>query len=341
LAETVRTEQLARLRAQLAYARGRSRFYRDRLKNFSAKGFSWNDLPALPFTTARDILDWKSFLCVSQGSVERVVTLESSGTSGPEKRLAFSAADLAATKEFFRVGMGQLVQKGDRGLALWPGAQRPHGVSALLREALVEEKVTVFMGEPLADTENLRREIIRYNPHVIIAAPRQLAVLVALLSGKEPLDVDQLALRGILASAESLPSKLARMLQNRYGLLVLDHYGMTETGYGGGVECPAHDGYHLRELDIFVEIVAIESGQPLPEGQAGEIVITTLTREAMPLIRYRTGDVASLLPGPCRCGSPLRRLSPIKGRIVHEGATYRIATITKGSFRERSVHASL
>ena len=339
LAEAVREEQLARLRAQLDYARTRSRFYHEHLKGISGQSFSWADLSGLPFTTARDLHDWKRFLCVSQDGVERVVTIQSSGTSGPPKRLAFSRADLAATKDFFQIGMTQLVHNGDRVLALWPGAQRPYGVSALLREALGEKGVAVFSGEPLAKPDSLRREMAKYNPHAIIAAPRQLAPLVALLSPS--LDIRRLALGGILSSTETLPSELVHILQNRYGLLVLDHYGMTETGYGGGVECPAHDGYHLRELDIFFEIVDIESGMPLPDGEAGELVITTLAREAMPLIRYRTGDAASMLPGPCRCGSPLRRLSAIRGRIVRKDAAYSIEQLVKGIFCERTAHASL
>jgi phenylacetate-coenzyme A ligase PaaK-like adenylate-forming protein len=273
--------------------------------------------------------------------VERIVTVHSSGTSGPPKRLAFSQGDLAATREFFQIGMAQLVRSGDRALVLWPGAKRPYGVSALLREALGETGVTVWAGAPLASPDSLRREITEYDPHILIAAPRQLAPLVALSSGEGSVDVRRIALRGILSSAESLPPELVRILQKRYGFLVLDHYGMTETGYGGGVECPAHDGYHLRELDIFVEIVDIESGRPLAAGQEGEIVVTTLTREAMPLIRYRTGDVASLLPGPCRCGSPVRRLSSIQGRIVRKNTAYSIENIAKGSFCERTAHASL
>jgi phenylacetate-coenzyme A ligase PaaK-like adenylate-forming protein len=340
LAAALREEQIARLRAQLDFARTHSRFYRERLKSVPAHFFR-EDLSCLPFTTAGDLRDWKSFLCVSQDSVERVVTIQSSGTSGPPKRLAFSRADLAATRDFFQAGMEQLVQRGDRALVLWPGARRPNGVSALLREALGEKGVTAFAGEPLANPGSLRREIAEYNPHAIIAAPRQLAPLAALLSGERPAAIRRLALRGILSSAEILPPDLAHALRKRYALQVLDHYGMTESGYGGGVECPAHDGYHLRELDLVVEIVDIESGRPLPDGEEGEIVMTTLTREAMPLIRYRTGDAASMLPGPCRCGSPLRRLSPVKGRIVRKDAAYSIEKLAKGSFHERTAHASL
>jgi phenylacetate-coenzyme A ligase PaaK-like adenylate-forming protein len=339
LVEAIEAEQRARLQAQADYARARSRFYREHLPGISGNHVS-RALSGLPFTTAQDILDWQSFLCVSQDRVERMVTLQSSGTSGPPKRLAFSLADLALTKDFFQAGMAQLVRAGDRALALWPGAARPCGVSALLREALGEKGITVFAGDPAATADSLRREIAEYDPRAIIAAPRQLAPLAALLSGGA-FAGRRIALRGILSSAESLPPDLLHKLQDYHGLLVLEHYGLAESGYGCGVECPAHDGYHLRELDLLVEIVDIESGRSLPDGETGEIVITTLTREAMPLIRYRTGDAAAMLPGPCRCGSPLRRLSSVKGRIVRTGAGYSMATIAKGSFYERTAHASL
>ena len=114
--------------------------------------------------------------------------------------------------------------------------------------------------------------------------------------------------------------------------MVLDHYGLTETGYGGGVECTAHSGYHMRELDLLVEILDIGTGRPLPFLHEGEVTITTLTREGMPLIRYRTGDVAHMLPGPCPCGSPMPRLSAIRGRLRFDGDDYQVIAINKGAY---------
>jgi len=90
---------------------------------------------------------------------------------------------------------------------------------------------------------------------------------------------------------------------------------MTEMGWGGGVECEARNGYHLREADLFVEIVDPETGRLLPDGEFGEIVATTLTRTGMPLIRYRTGDISRFHALPCACGTVLKRLDRIFGRI--------------------------
>ena len=170
-----------------------------------------------------------------------------------------------------------------------------------------------------------------------MAAPKLLARLLDNLPDG-PLD-----LTGILASAEALDVDFRRALAQSWNCLVLDHYGLTETGYGCAVECPAADirrtdggasGHHIRTLDALVEIVDPDGDAVLPPGNVGEVVITTVNREAMPLIRYRTGDAASLVPGPCACGSPLPRLGPILGRIVRdEDGRTRIVRPGKGGAR--------
>jgi len=102
------------------------------------------------------------------------------------------------------------------------------------------------------------------------------------------------------------------------------------------VECSAHSGYHLREADLLVEAADPATGTPLPPGELGEILVTTLGPRALPLVRHRTGAAARLLPGPCPCGSPLRRLGPVQGRLAAEGAragTLRIVQPTKGRGR--------
>jgi phenylacetate-coenzyme A ligase PaaK-like adenylate-forming protein len=85
-------------------------------------------------------------------------------------------------------------------------------------------------------------------------------------------------------------------------------------GFGGGVECEALDGYHLREGDLYFEVVNHETGEACPDGKIGEVVFTTLTRQGMPLIRYRTGDIARMITWPCPCGSVLKRMDYVRGR---------------------------
>lgn len=90
---------------------------------------------------------------------------------------------------------------------------------------------------------------------------------------------------------------------------------MTETGYGGGVQCGARAGYHLRDRDLLIEILDPETGQPVPEGQYGELVLTTLRRRGMPLVRYRTGDLGRMIAEPCACGCLKPRLDKVEGRL--------------------------
>jgi phenylacetate-coenzyme A ligase PaaK-like adenylate-forming protein len=86
-------------------------------------------------------------------------------------------------------------------------------------------------------------------------------------------------------------------------------------GLGGGVDCHAHAGYHLRAADLHFEIISPTTGDPLDDGQTGEVVFTTLGRAGMPLIRYRTGDMGRIIAGSCSCGSPLRRMERVRNRV--------------------------
>jgi phenylacetate-coenzyme A ligase PaaK-like adenylate-forming protein len=117
-------------------------------------------------------------------------------------------------------------------------------------------------------------------------------------------------LKSALLSTDHVPDAIIQELVRVWGCQVFEHYGMTEMGLGGGLDCEAHKGYHLREADLYFEIVD-QKGIPVPDGQEGEVVFTTLTRQGMPLIRYRTGDLSRFLPDPCSCGTMLKRLERI------------------------------
>ena len=116
----------------------------------------------------------------------------------------------------------------------------------------------------------------------------------------------------MLLSADNVPDAISNELRRIWGCEVFTHYGMTEMGFGGGVECEARNGYHLREADLYIEIVDPETGRSVSQGDPGEVVFTTLTRRGMPLIRYRTGDVSRFVPGPCPCGTVLKTLARVK-----------------------------
>ena len=114
------------------------------------------------------------------------------------------------------------------------------------------------------------------------------------------------------------PASIRRRIENLWECITFNHYGLTETGWGCAVECRARQGCHVKELDLYVEIVD-ENGRVLPDGEWGEIVITTINRMSFPLIRYRTGDEGRILQDICPCGSPLKRIE-VLGRLPRKGA---------------------
>jgi phenylacetate-coenzyme A ligase PaaK-like adenylate-forming protein len=316
--DDVRRFHLEKLRQVLAYASQRSPFYHRRLSGRATAALSgFADFAEVPFTTAEDLSrDPFEFLCVSQSDVARVVTLRSSGSAGPAKRIFFDPEDLERTVDFFQHGMSILVHSGDRVLILMPGGL-PGSIGDLLIEGLARMHVEGIVHGPVQDPEQAIDEILAHRPQCLVGIPVQVLALVRHPQGER---IPPGFIRSVLLSTDYVPDAIVEDIQRRWGSQVYQHYGMTEMGYGGGVECDAHDGYHLREADLFVEIVDPTTGRVLPDGVSGEVVVTTLTRRAMPLIRYRTGDQARFLPDYCPCGSMLRRLGKVQGRLTN-GAT--------------------
>lgn len=306
--------QMAELRRTLSFARQHSRFHAERLAQVDLDALRGHtDMARLPRMEAADLAS-PGLPAASQDDVARVVTLPTSGTSGPAKRLYFSEADLARTLDFFAVGMATLCGAGDVILVLLPG-RRDWGVADLLSRALPHIGARCVLPpeeDPYAPLPVLMQA---EGVTTLVAAPTQLERLLAL-----PAEPFRRHVRTLLSSAEPLPRHLRERLQTAWECEVFDHWGMTETGYGGGVECSAHAGYHLREADLLVEIADLTTGEPLPPGETGEILVTTLGERAMPLVRYRTGDAGILLPGPCPCGGPLRRLGAVPGRLRADGS---------------------
>jgi phenylacetate-CoA ligase len=131
---------------------------------------------------------------------------------------------------------------------------------------------------------------------------------------EEPLPDLEIAIFGAEAFSDSVKTRLASGL----GAEVFDIYGMTETGGVGtlGMDCREHDGLHVWEDHYLLEVVDPETGEQVEDGETGELVVTALTREAMPLIRYRTADLTSIISRePCGCGRTHIRIAPITGRI--------------------------
>ena len=304
--------QLERLRETIAYARAASPFYRSRPGWPASEPGALEDMARLPFTQQADLVrNDPPLLVLSQSAIARAVTLETSGTSGQPKRLYFTVEDLEATIDFFHHGMAMLARAGDRvAIAFPPGRTGgiSEGLSTALRRLGAEPLLAPLSSGPEALVAWLRAE----KPDVIAGPPVPLlaAARLALCDGGAPLKV-----RAMLLSSDHVARSLARAITEACGAEIFQHWGMTETGYGGAVDCAHHAGCHLRETELFVEVVDPNTGEPLRPGVLGEVVISTLRRHSMPLLRYRSGDLACLIDEPCACGSVLRRLGLFSGRI--------------------------
>ena len=302
--------QLQKLNATLALARGKSSFYRQHLTGLPESISSLDELRQFPFTSPEDVrANPLRFVCVSQDEIQRVVTLDSSGTTGEPKRIYFTAEDQQLTIDFFGIGMSTFTEPGERVLILLPG-ETPGSVGDLLRLGL----------------ERLGREPIPYGPvrHPLHALAVMNDKKAGCLVGS-PTQLLGLARRwqpgthkprSVLLSTDYLPLAIVKVLEQTWGCQVYNHYGATEMGLGGGVECEAHRGYHLREADLYFEVLNPETGAPVPDGEYGEVVFTTLTRRGMPLIRYRMGDRSRFIPGICPCGAALKTLEAVRGRFA-------------------------
>lgn len=308
--------QLDQLRKTLALVKLRSHFYQGLLASSRYDLPSMGEFSMYPFTTAADIQqDPNRFVCVSQDEIQRIVTLPTSGTTGPPKRIFFTAADQELTVDFFHVGMSTLANPGDRVLILLPG-QRPGSVGDLLRLGLERLGCVPFPYGPVDDEEAVLSTILKHDANILVGVPVQIHQLARWDLAFSTLPKGQV--QRVLCSTDILPKTVHQNLERIWGCEVFDHYGMTETGLGGGVDCEAHQGYHLREADLYYEIINPATGETLPDGESGEVVVTTLTRMGMPLVRYRTGDISRFIPGICPCGSLIKKLAGIQLRM-HSG----------------------
>ena len=337
--ERLQEYQLEKLRGTLRLVQTKSRFYMARLGAFPPEEMTClDDLQRLPFTSASDIASCpEDFLCVSPRDISRIVTLSTSGTTGQPKRVFFTADDQELTVDFFHRGMTTMAAPGDRVMIFMPGSL-PGSIGDLLSKGLSRFDCAPVVYGPIRDFADAYDALLREKIDVLVGIPSQILRLARTPASKKP------ALKSVLLSADTVPAAVARAVGDAWNCPVFGHYGMTETGLGGGVECAARDGYHLREADLLFEIVDPESGLPVPDGEYGEVVFTTLTRRGMPLLRYRTGDRSRFMTAPCPCGSVLRRLERVSGRLgdaaaLQGGRTISIAALDELVYADPSVLA--
>lgn len=310
--EALKAYQFRRVNEIIDYARRNTPFYRRHLASLADAPLSvLSDIARIPFTTPSDLAgDPSAFLAVRQDDVARIVTLRTSGSTGEAKRLFFTEGDLELTVDFFHHGMSTLIRPGQRVAVLLPG-ERPDSVGDLLVRGLRRMDVHALAYGPVTDPLHAARAVASYQAHCLVGIPTQVLAVARTRAGAA---IGKGIIESILLSTDYVPRAIAKTLEEVWGCRVFTHYGMTEMGLGGGVECEALDGYHLREGDLYFEVVDHETGDACSDGTMGEVVFTTLTRRGMPLIRYRTGDIARIIPQPCPCGSYLRRMERVRGR---------------------------
>jgi phenylacetate-CoA ligase len=320
--------RIFRLRRTLKYVTQRSRFY---CRLFSEAGVepaqikAISDLARLPLTRAEDIADDPfAFLCISQGMVERAVTFVSSGTVGPRKRVFFSEADVEAIIDYMAAGMKTVADESDVVQILLPGGA-PFSQGDLLSRGVARMGARpVFTGMFIPPEEQMAA--IRKNGSTVLFGETHAIYRLTKLMEKD-FDLKGLGVHTLFLSTSYASPIMMNYLTDTWKARVSTHYGLTEMGLGLAVSCPACGGYHFNELDVIGEIIDTETSQPLPPGSNGELVFTTIGREAMPLIRYRTKDVSILDYSSEHCRTtPLQAIGHVPYRMeslvrLHNGST--------------------
>ncbi|MDO4973631.1 MAG: AMP-binding protein [Eubacteriales bacterium] len=299
--DTIEAIQLEKLNRLLAREKARGGFYRalpERLASLA-------ELSALPFTREADLARHAAgMLLCSQGAVQRVLSDATSGTTGTAKRVFYTEGDLENTVRLYTAGLGELVFPGSVTLIGFPFSG-PFGLGELIAEAIGRLGGRALKAGPALSYGEYRELLMREQPDTFVGMPVQLLSLLR-VCGRG-------SLRRALVSGDACPESVVRGCEALLGSRLFPHYGSREMGMAGAITCPAHAGMHLRENHIIAEIVD-DSGMPLPPGECGELVVTTIGMEALPLIRYRTGDYTRILPGPCPCGSVTLRLDTVRRR---------------------------
>jgi phenylacetate-coenzyme A ligase PaaK-like adenylate-forming protein len=309
----LQTERLDTLLGRLAQ---RSPFYRERLAAAAVEPgqpVGLEGLAELPFTTKSDL--WEHYpwglLAVPREQVVRVHG--SSGTGGRPTLVAYSRADLALWAEVCAralgcagAGPGTIVHNA-YGYGLFTGGLGLHAGA----EAMGCTLVPVSGGQTQRQV-TLVRDL---RPEVLCCTPSYAARLGEALA-EAGVPREQISLRVGIFGAEPWSEAMRAQIQALLPLKALDIYGLSEV-IGPGVACECVEvqaGLHVNSDHFLVEVVDPNSGRPLPPGRRGELVFTTLDKQAMPVLRYRTGDIASLDVEPCACGRTLPRMSKVLGR---------------------------
>lgn len=311
--------KLWQLKKTVRRVRTKSPFYR---RLFEKAGVTEDDLHSLadiaklPFTFPADLAGTSySLLCTSQGEVEKPVTFYSSGSTGTKKRIFFSMADIQKILDFLPRGMNTVIGRDEARVLVFLQNSQGRGIGSILAQSLNAFGMQGWTADLQDSTDDILRATVEHKINVwfgdAITIYRATRVL------EKQADLRSLGMQCIFITMSNIPQSMIDYLHSAWGCRVSTHYGLTESGWGLAVDCDVCPGYHYDELDHIVEVIDPETGGPVPEGREGEVVLTNISRDCMPLIRYRTGDIATLTRSVC--GSHLMTLGHIRRR--KEGAT--------------------
>ncbi len=309
--------QSERLRKIVAYVYERVPFYR---QTFDAMGISptdikdIRDLPRLPFTKKSDLRDHYPFGLFAVPMKEVIRIHASSGTTGKPTVVGYTRDDLEVWAEVCARSLALSGAKpGDMfqnayGYGLFTGGLGMHYGAEKMGLTVI----------PVSGGNTARQIMILrdFKPDVMACTPSYALTLADRLLD-EGIDPAELNVRVFILGAEPWTDEMRRELERKLHVDAVNIYGLSEIiGPGVSNECvEAKNGMHIMEDHFLPEVIDPETGTPLPEGEVGELVFTTLMKQALPLIRYRTGDLCSITYEPCVCGRTHARMSRVVGRV--------------------------
>ncbi|HEV8484879.1 MAG TPA: phenylacetate--CoA ligase, partial [Blastocatellia bacterium] len=307
--------QLERLRVGVGRLSKTVPFYEERLKQegvTAASIRSVEDLALLPFTTKQDLRDNYPFGLLAVPMKEVVRVHASSGTTGKPTVVAYTRNDVALWSDLMArtyaaagVTADDIVHNA-YGYGLFTGGLGFHYGAETLG-ALV---IPVSGG-------NTKRQlmIMRDFGSTVLCCTPSYALLIAEVAEQDGLDPRSLSLKAGLFGAEPWSERMREEIEVRLGILALNVYGLSEViGPGVAVECTQRQGLHIFEDHFIPEIIDPTTNEPLPDGEMGELVLTCVTKEALPLLRYRTRDRTRLMREKCECGRTSARIDRLVGR---------------------------
>ena len=269
------------------------------------------DISKLPFTTKADLRDTYPFGLFAAPQSEIVRIHASSGTTGKATVVGYTRKDIEIWSEcvaraFSQAGLGRndIIQIA-YGYGLFTGGLGAHYGAEHLGATVVPMST--------GNTKKLTTMMKDFGATAIACTPSYLLHIAETLEADG--DLDKIKLKAAICGAEPWTEQMRLQVEEKLHIKAFDIYGLSEImGPGVACDCEYHKGLHVYEDHFLPEIVDPKTLQPLGEGETGELVFTTLTKEGIPLIRYRTKDLTSISYGKCECGRTLARISRFKGR---------------------------